>query len=127
MHDLSRFRALAERYREQADFVVVYIEEAHPSDGWVTGGANPLVPTHRSMRERIAAAQQMQQLGALPSYVEVYVDLMDDAANRAYGALFERLYVLQGGRVAYQGGRGPSDYRMDEVAAWLATAFPSVA
>ena len=31
---LAQFEVLVQKYSDVADFVVVYIEEAHPTDGW---------------------------------------------------------------------------------------------
>ncbi len=44
---------------------------------------------------------------------------MSDSANYAYGALFERLYVLRDSVVAMQGGRGPMEYKMEVLEEWL--------
>lgn len=34
MDQLNEFQKMAEKFSQVADFCVVYIEEAHPSDGW---------------------------------------------------------------------------------------------
>ena len=47
------------------------------------------------------------------------VDTMLNAANIAYGAVPIRLYVVQNGEIAYEGGPGPMKYRMQEVKTWL--------
>ena len=47
------------------------------------------------------------------------VDDVDDALATAFGALPERLYVLQDGKVAFRGGQGPFDYSLDDVRAAL--------
>ena len=122
----SFFPHLYFRYSAYADFAIIYIEEAHPSDGWATGGNNPLIATHHCMGDRIAAATTLRDVGGVPSVCQVYVDYLDNAAEKAYGALFERLYILRGGRVVYQGGRGPTGYKINEVEAWLQKEFPSV-
>ncbi|KAK3516234.1 hypothetical protein QTP70_006384 [Hemibagrus guttatus] len=54
----------------------------------------------------------------VPSTV-VVVDTMDNSSNRAYGAYFERLYVIKDEKVVYQGGRGPEGYRISELRDWL--------
>ncbi len=50
------------------------------------------------------------------------VDTMENSSNSAYGAYFERLYILQDEKVVYQGGRGPEGYgsRSSETG-WSAT------
>lgn len=34
MVDLHQFNKMVRRYQGQVDFLVLYIEEAHPVDGW---------------------------------------------------------------------------------------------
>ncbi|KAK2883771.1 hypothetical protein Q8A67_017408 [Cirrhinus molitorella] len=49
----------------------------------------------------------------------VVVDTMENSSNSAYGAYFERLYILKDEKVVYQGGRGPEGYRISELRDWL--------
>ena len=44
---------------------------------------------------------------------------MLDAANLAYGASPERLYIIRDSTIVYQGGPGPMSYSTHEVRAWL--------
>lgn len=44
---------------------------------------------------------------------------MLDAANLAYGASPERLYIIRDSKIVYQGGPGPMSYSVNEVRAWL--------
>ena len=50
---------------------------------------------------------------------EILVDNMDDAANVAYGALPERLYIVLDGKIVYCGGMGPFLYNLTEVQEFL--------
>ena len=52
--------------------------------------------------------------------LEVVVDSMDDAAEKAYSAWPERLYVIDpDGTIAYKGRPGPDGFRVGEVEDWL--------
>uniref|UniRef100_A0A6I8P1M1 Iodothyronine deiodinase n=1 Tax=Ornithorhynchus anatinus TaxID=9258 RepID=A0A6I8P1M1_ORNAN len=113
---LRSFQRLAARFLDVADCLLVYIEEAHPSDGWVSSDAPYDIPKHRCLQDRLRAARLMQR-GA-PG-CRLAVDTMDNAASAAYGAYFERLYVVQDARVVYQGGRGPEGYKISELRLWL--------
>ncbi|KAK9531753.1 hypothetical protein VZT92_011159 [Zoarces viviparus] len=104
------------QYADIADFLVVYIEEAHPSDGWVSSDAPYQIPKHRCLEDRLRAARLM--LAEVPGS-NVVVDNMDNSSNAAYGAYFERLYIVRDERVVYQGGRGPEGYRISELRNWL--------
>lgn len=57
---------------------------------------------------------------ALGLAIPFLVDGMDDAANIAYAAWPERLYVVgKDGKIAYAGGMGPFHFKPDEMAVFL--------
>lgn len=116
MARLNAYQRLAARSGHLADFLLVYIEEAHPTDGWISTDASYQIPTHQSLQDRLRAAQLMLQ--GVPG-CRVVVDTMSNASNAAYGAYFERLYVILDGKVVYQGGRGPEGYKISELRSWL--------
>lgn len=116
MARLKAFQGVMRQYANIADSLVVYIEEAHPSDGWVSSDAPYQIPKHRCLEDRLSAAKLM--------YLEVpeclvVADSMDNSSNAAYGAYFDRLYILREGKIVYQGGRGPEGYRISELRDWL--------
>eukprot|EP00795_Rhopilema_esculentum_P015232 gene15232-6437_t len=100
-----------------ADFAVIYIEEAHPADGWFFKDVPLSIPQHKTMKDRIDVANILQS--NIPE-AQVYADLFTNTAGLAYGALPERLYVLLDGVVAYEGGEGPYNYDLDELRELLA-------
>lgn len=116
MARLKAFQGLAQQNADVADSVVVYIEEAHPSDGWMSTDAPYQIPKHRCLEERLSAARLI--LLEVPDCL-VVVDSMENSSNAAYGAYFNRLYVVQEGKVVYQGDRGPEGYRISELRDWL--------
>ena len=123
LHDLYA------RYHKQVQFLVIYIREAHPVDGWWLGGglAGLMLKLARSkaatgiydpktIEERRAVAGQCQE--ALKYGIRTYVDEMDDAVNKAYAAHPTRLYLVgTNGRVAYAGGLGPFGFKPAELGA----------
>lgn len=115
MAKLRDFGEIVHDFSDVADFVIVYIEEAHPSDGWALKN-NYNIPKHRTQEERCAAARLL--LSHNPPCT-VRVDTMLDAANLAYGASPERLYIIWDSRIVYQGGPGPMSYSTHEVRIWL--------
>jgi hypothetical protein len=124
-----RLQDLYERYHDRVEFLVVYIREAHPVDGWWLGRGMPglLIKLYRSgaatdvcdpktMRKRQAVAGRCE--AALKYGIRTVVDEMDDAVNRAYAAAPTRLYLVGlDGRVAYAGGLGPFGFRPAELGA----------
>ena len=123
MSKFARYASLAKRFSEAGvDFLVVYIEEAHPSDGWAFAN-NGKTPRHRCLEDRIHAAGKLQDaIGDAP--VDLCVDGMHDEASLTYGALYERVYVLQDGTVSMAGQRGPRGYSLDVLQDWLENRFP---
>lgn len=104
-------------HRSRAEFFVVYIREAHPTDGWQIDGNVPLAEP-RTQDERNSAATACR--AALSLSMPILVDDMEDTANRAYAAWPERLYVIGvDGRIAYAGGPGPFEFRPAELRSFL--------
>jgi len=125
MANLDKFGKLRQNFSEVADFVTVYIAEAHPAERGhfkVGGdGGNYDIDTHANIADRLNAATTLREdAGKALKGCKILVDPMDDRANIAYAALPERLYVVQDGQIIYQGGLGPFDYKISEVEAFLA-------
>ena len=103
-------------YRDRVAFLVVYVQEAHATDGWqrdsnIADGV--LFRQHQSFEEREEVAQTCSLDLHLP--LPVLIEEMDNAIDEAYGAAPERLYLIGAdGRVAYQGGAGPHFFDLDE-------------
>ncbi|MED6250731.1 Type I iodothyronine deiodinase [Ataeniobius toweri] len=111
MFKLDEFKQLVRDFRDVADFLVVYVAEAHSTDGWSFGN-NFDISQHRSLEERLSAAQILVQNDPL---CPVLVDEMSNVSAIKYAAQPERLYVLQAGKVLYKGGMGPWGYNPQEV------------
>jgi len=118
MAKLEAFVDFAARYTGKANFVVVYLEEAHPTDGWMYPAVSHFIRQHASLKDRVAAASILQEnvnrlcetRGCRPPLL--CVDAMANQASIAFGALPERLSIIQNGSVAWIGGRGPMEYSL---------------
>ncbi len=112
-----------ERYRDRVDFLVVYIREAHPEEGWVIQMNRDQDiaihdPTTDAERSAVAATCAIRLQIRMP----VVVDVVDDEIARAYGALPDRLYLVgRGGRVAFRGEPGPFDFKPETLEAAIET------
>ena len=112
-------------YRDRADFLTVYIREAHPTDEWqMTANEREdvcyLQP--RTLAQRVAIAKDfVKRFGyAMP----LAVDPMENPADRIYAGWPERFYIVdESGAIAYKGKTGPFGYHPEEVEAWLAKRF----
>ncbi len=106
-----------EKYSGRVEFLVVYIREAHPEDGWVVTmnrdeGIAFDDPTSDAERSEAAASCAI----GLKIRMPVVVDAIDDRIASAYGALPDRLYLIgKGGAIAYQGDRGPFGFQPAEL------------
>jgi len=118
-----------QQFKGHAEFLTVYIREAHPQDEWqmkanVTDGTCYLQP--RTLEDRVAIANDF--VGRFQYPVPLAIDSIADIANRLYAGWPERLYVIdERGRIVYKGGLGPFNYHPEEVHAWLEKRFPEVA
>jgi len=120
MASLGKFGALRTKFAGLVDFVTIYIAEAHPTERQHFSG-NIDISTHETMEERVEAADTLREkAGDTLKGCPILVDQMDDGANLAYAALPERLYVLQDGKITFEGGVGPYLYNIDEVDTFLA-------
>ena len=106
-------RDLYAAYSDRVQFLVVYIREAHPLDGWDIGSENRICdPQTLEERRRIAGMCE----AAMEHGIGTYVDEMDDPVMTAYAAWPERLYLIDvDGRVVYAGGRGPHGFSPAEL------------
>jgi type I thyroxine 5'-deiodinase len=120
-------------YKDRAEFLTVYINEAHPEDEWQMDSnvEDEVVfkqPTTFPERQELAKVLVERLKYRLP----VAVDGMDNAADKAYAAWPERIYVIaRGGRIVYKGGMGPFGFKPDQaekkLAAHLAAVTPKPA
>ena len=120
MKSLEKFGALSREF-QSADFISIYIAEAHPLDSGDLGeNYKWRIKTHEGLKERIEAAKVLEEsCKEMNISAPVLVDFMDDRCNKAYGAAPERLYILLNGKIEYFGDIGPFGYKLDEVEAWL--------
>jgi Iodothyronine deiodinase len=97
------------RYRDRAKFFLVYVREAHPSDGWwmlsnQRAGINLAQPSDQNGRREVAQKCQAH----LDLSIPFLVDTIDDNVGAQYSGMPNRLYLIdQHGKVAFKNGRGP--------------------
>ena len=104
-------------YQARATFVMVYVREAHPTDGWVSegnGSVGVALPQPRSDAERLKVAQTCA--GRLGLGFPMLVDSLDDRVGARYSGMPSRLYVIdRSGLIAYKSGRGPFGFKPREM------------
>lgn len=98
-------------YNEVADFLSIYISEAHATNEWPLG-RRVCISQHENIQERMEAAQSYRKgMGAVMPMV---VDTMDNSFNSQYNAWPERLYIVTNGVLDYV-----ADLYIDQRIPWL--------
>lgn len=100
--------------QKEVDFVLVYITEAHPKDGWAYRSNPYSILTHENLEGRLAAAQILVS-EQLPAECTLVADTMSNLASEKYSAHPERLYVVEDGLITYASAWGPRAYSVAEV------------
>lgn len=108
---------LYRRYRDRAEFLMVYVREAHPTDGWQMTSNDRQGVTLRQPRtfdERVEVAQTCKK--SLGLEMPLLVDRLDDRVGVTYSGMPSRLYLVdREGKVAYKSGRGPFGFKPAEL------------
>ena len=121
---------LYERNKDKAAFFMVYIREAHPTDGWVVPrnekqGIAFKDPATLGERARMAETA----CSSLKIEIPCLVDGIDDAVNKAYSAWPDRVYIVdRSGKIAVMGAQGPAGFAPSVIEAktWLEKIAQSV-
>jgi len=108
---------LYRRYQDRATFLMVYVREAHPTDGWRMESNDRVevsLPQPQSDAERIQVAQACSR--RLELGMPMLVDTIHDVVGARYSGMPSRLYLLDHrGRIAYKSGRGPFGFKPAEL------------
>jgi hypothetical protein len=109
-------------YKDHADFLTVYVREAHPTDEWQMKSNvkdDVCYAQPKTLEQRVAIAKDFTARYKFP--LPFAIDDMSNAADTAYAAWPERLYIIdETGHIVYRGGMGPFHYKPAEVREWLA-------
>ena len=122
MVDLEQLRT---DFEDQAEFLLVYVKEAHPEDEWASAANSRqgvLFNQPTTIEERLNVAQAfVQKMGV---EADILVDDIDNTADELYAAWPERIYVIDaGGMIVYKGGIGPYFFDPDEVREFLEMVY----
>ena len=108
---------LFRRYKDRATFVMVYVRDAHPTDGWrmeSNDRVGAVTTQPATYEERVAVAQRCGRVLSLG--FPMLVDTIDDSVGAKYSGMPGRLYLIdRQGKVAYKSGRGPYLFKPAEM------------
>jgi thiol-disulfide isomerase/thioredoxin len=109
--------AVYQRHKGEANFLGVYVREAHPTDGWAMRSnklAGVAVKQPATYAQRVGVAKTF--CSKLTPSFPFLVDEITDPVGNAYSGMPARLYVIDpAGRVAYKSGRGPFGFKTGEM------------
>jgi len=113
---------LYKSYNDRAEFLLVYIREAHPDSVLQTvkdGTAELLkIAQTDTLLERTETAQMC--VATLKLSCPTVIDREDNSVNKAYAGWPDRMVVVGvDGKIAYYGQKGPHGFKPDEVEEWL--------
>ena len=111
-----------ETYKDKAEFLLVYIREAHPDSVLTVQKDGKDVLEKITQTNTTEQRNQTAQLcaAALKLSMPALVDKDDNKVNAAYAGWPDRLVVVGvDGKIAFYGGPGPAGFRPQEVETWL--------
>jgi hypothetical protein len=104
-----RLNELYRRYKDQVEFFVIYIREAHPAQGWQVPNnviENIIVEEPRTDQERTEVAATCRL--ALGLEMPMLIDSIQNSIDEDYVGLPMRQFLIDAkGRVVYRGEKGP--------------------
>ena len=107
--------------KDRAEFLLVYIREAHPEDGWKTPqnerqGIRVLQPKTLEQRQEVAHTCSAK----LDIKFPMLIDGMDNQTEQSYAAWPDRLYTVNtDGRIVYKSAPGPAGFKAADLGAAL--------
>jgi peroxiredoxin len=117
--EVPALNKLYQDYKNQVDFLIVYITEAHPSDVWQMQSNikdKVVFASPKDEEERaLLAGACVRRLGI---DIPAVIDEFGNSTERAYTGWPDRLYLIDAsGRVAYKSKPGPFGFKSDELRA----------
>jgi hypothetical protein len=108
---------MAKKYKKDVEFLLVYVREAHPTDGWQVPRnekENVLLESAKSFEQKDEhAASCARNLGI---EFTTLVDGMDNGTEQAYAAWPDRYYIVGiDGKIVEKGAQGPAGFRADRI------------
>lgn len=109
MASVEAIEKLYAAYKDRVHIKVIYIREAHPTDGWALPNNKFKITDPKSLEERQKVAREFaEQLKLTPP---VLVDNLDDVVEKAYCGWPDRVYIIDAeGKIALKAAVGPGGF-----------------
>jgi len=116
------------KYKDDAQFLIIYIKEAHPAEGWAMEVSERLkyIKDPTSVFERYQVANTC--VSALNLSIPCLLDDMNNTTALAYKGWPDRLYIVgKDGKISFRGGPGPGGFSTDELEVALKAELKKIA
>ena len=124
MENLGKLYELYAKYNSICNFVVIYVQEAHPTDEWsmkINEKKNINLLQHRQIEDKIASCKELINIWKDESKgfdqaidsgkFKIVCDDIDCNVEIKFNAFPERIFLLdQYHKIAVKGGYGPFDF-----------------
>jgi type I thyroxine 5'-deiodinase len=118
---LAEIQKIRKDFSEKAEFLMVYIKEAHPGDEWQMDSnveGNVVFEQPKTFEARLDVAKTF--VDRMKVDAPTLVDDIRNTALACYAAWPERIYVIdREGRIRYKGGVGPFYFDPEGLRAFL--------
>ncbi len=107
---------MSKKYANVAQFLVVYIREAHPTENWPMRVSSEInfIDDPTTLGERRDVAETC--VANLKIDIPTVLDGMNDATARDYKSHPDRLYIVgKDGKISFRGGPGPMGFRPQQL------------
>jgi hypothetical protein len=122
-NDVPALNEMAALYKGKVEFLLVYIREAHTTDGWQDERNKRdgiLLPSAKAIGEKEEHASMCVR--NLDIKFTAVIDNMDNKVEQNYSAWPDRLYLVgKDGRIAYKGRPGTVGFVPAELAVAIET------
>lgn len=110
-----RLNEIYRTYKDEVEFLAIYIREAHPDDGWrvednLKADIRIKEPVTDDERAEVA---EICQIG-MDLQMPMLIDSIDNDVEEKYIAIPMRLFLIaRDGKIAYTGNEGPRGWDAD--------------
>jgi len=107
------------KYKDKAEFLIVYIMEAHAKDEWPVGKSVSFCDQPKVLEERCGLARKYKEEKGLS--IEMGVDLMNNGFEKVFAAWPVRFYVVKEGKLVWKAQPNLEYYGYDpkDLSGWL--------
>jgi len=117
---VPKLHELQEKYKEKAQFLFVYILEAHAQNEWPIsssrcspGGKRVIINQTNTIEERLTVANAF--IDAFQLKIPVIIDSVQNDFEKVYASWPLRAYVIKNGTLIYKAQPGEKMLEMQEI------------